>query len=87
MPRPSIIVSTYPRTISETFDRGTWVRLGEHAEIVSGRDETMPDAASETALASVTAVALGESLFGVDALTAAGPEATPELIESLQGPA
>mgnify|MGYP001815167654 CR=1 FL=1 len=68
MPRPPIIISPYPRTISETFDRETWDRLGEVAHIVWGNDEPMPEELFGDALADATVAAVGEWVYGRDAL-------------------
>ena len=72
MPRPSIIISPYPRTISETFDRETWDRLGEVADIVWGSNEPMPEELFGDALADATVAAVGEWVYGRDALARAG---------------
>ena len=72
MPRPSIIISPYPRTISETFDRGTGERLGETGDVVWSSDEPMPEDSIGNALADATVAAVGEWVYGRDALARAG---------------
>lgn len=68
----SIILSPHPRTISETFDRPTWDRLAEVGDVVWGRDEPMPSGLFSEALSDATAVAVGEWVYGRDALARSG---------------
>jgi hypothetical protein len=79
MPRPSITISPYPRTICETFDRETGDRLGEAADIVRGSDEPMLDRLFEDALSDAAVVAI---------ISGSPPTrmqyANPELIQTLR---
>lgn len=73
MTKPSIIITPHPRTISETFDAATWAELHDTANVIWGKDEPMPAAAFTAALATATAVAVGNWPYPAATLQAAGP--------------